>query len=55
MAEPMIHPDQDRLRPAGEAPREVLEEGRLSRGFVDDIIDLLERGNDEAVRALSRK
>ena len=37
---------------SGEAPRGALEEGRLSRGFVDDIIDWLDVGDDEAVRAL---
>jgi magnesium transporter len=45
MAEPILHPDSD-------APREVLEEGRLSRGFVGEVAAALDAGNDEAVRSL---
>ena len=45
MAEPILHPDS-------EAPREVLEEGRLSRGFVGEVAAALDAGNDEAVRSL---
>jgi magnesium transporter len=45
MAEPILHPDSD-------APREVLEEGRLARTFVDEVAGALDAGNDEAVRSL---
>ncbi|MFZ4111487.1 MAG: magnesium transporter, partial [Polymorphobacter sp.] len=53
MADPILHPDSDRLRDPVDAPAlEALEEGRLSRGFVDQIGDRLDNGDDEAVRAL---
>ncbi|OYU14926.1 MAG: magnesium transporter [Alphaproteobacteria bacterium PA4] len=45
MAEPMLHADAD-------TPRDALEEGRLSRAFVDQVIDTLDAGNDEGVRTL---
>nr|WP_310523065.1 magnesium transporter [Polymorphobacter sp.] len=45
MAEPILYPE-------GEAPREAFDEGHLSRGFVGDVAACLERGDDEAVRAL---
>ncbi|WP_188760877.1 magnesium transporter [Sandarakinorhabdus glacialis] len=35
-----------------ETPREAFDEGHLSRGFVSDVATRLERGDDEAVRAM---
>ena len=53
MAEPILHPDADGARMAPDTqPREALEEGRLSRGFVAEVIDALDAGNDEGARAL---
>ena len=40
------------LHPEGETPREVLEEGRLSRSFVAEVNAAVAAGNDEAARAL---
>jgi magnesium transporter len=45
MAEPNLHPDAD-------APRDALEEGRLARGFVAEVVIVLDAGDDEAVRSL---
>jgi magnesium transporter len=45
MVEPVLQPDS-------EAPREALEEGRLARGFVAEVVAALDAGNDEAVRSL---
>jgi magnesium transporter len=45
MAEPLHHPDP-------EAPREVLEEGRLARGFVAEVASALHAGDDDTVRSL---
>jgi magnesium transporter len=43
----MVEPRLD----ADDAAAEALEEGRLSRAFVDSIVDLLDAGDEEAVRA----
>ena len=51
MADPILRPETDRLHPGGDAPVGALEEGRLSRAFVDEIGDWLDAGDDEAVRA----
>jgi magnesium transporter len=51
MADPILRPETDRLQPGGDAPVEALEEGRLSRAFVDEIGDWLDAGDHEAVRA----
>jgi magnesium transporter len=45
MAEPILHPES-------EAPREVLEEGRLARGFVAEVANALHAGDDDTVRGL---
>ncbi len=45
MAEPTLHPD-------AEIPREALEEGRLSRAYVADVIAGLDSDTDETVRTL---
>ncbi len=47
-----LHPDAERPRNTPDAPREALEEGRLSRGFVAQVITAINDGNDEAARAL---
>ena len=46
MAEPIHHPDTPDI------PREALEEGRLSRAFVAQVLTALNVGDDEAARAL---
>ena len=51
MADPILHPDSGR-DPVDAPLLEALEEGRLSRGFVDEIGDRLDSGDDEAVRKL---
>ncbi|WP_426168575.1 magnesium transporter [Sandarakinorhabdus sp. DWP1-3-1] len=45
MVEPTLYPDAD-------IPREALEEGRLTRAYVEDVIDALDTGNDETARTL---
>ncbi|MBC7520253.1 MAG: magnesium transporter [Sandarakinorhabdus sp.] len=51
MADPILRPETDRPHPGGDAPIGVMDEGRLSRAFVDEIGDWLDAGDDEAVRA----
>jgi magnesium transporter len=46
MVEPIHHPD------TSDIPREALEEGRLSRAFVAQVLTALNVGDDEAARAL---
>ena len=45
MTEPILHAEAD-------TPREVLEEGRLSRGFVAKVIAALDSGDNETARGL---
>jgi magnesium transporter len=53
MVDPVLQLETDRALEVAEAPaREVMDDGRLSRGFVDEVNDALENHDDEAVRAL---
>lgn len=45
MAEPILHHEAD-------APREALEEGRLTRGYVAEVASALRAGDDDTVRSL---
>ena len=45
MAEPILHAE-------AETPREALEEGRLTRAYVDDVIDALDSRDDELAHTL---
>jgi magnesium transporter len=52
MVDPILHPDAERLRDTPDAPREALEEGRLSRGFVAQVIAAIDAGDNETARTL---
>ncbi len=47
MADPVFLPDA--AQDTADAPREALEEGRLSRAFVGEVVAALHAGNNEAV------